>query len=100
MAAAGSIATAVPQTLGEGVARAKSKMGVEVCQMLEFVSAKLLVIEERLTKRVCKKCAEGVVMGRATPKPIEGARPGPGLLAKLLVDKYDEPTPLYRQAKE
>jgi transposase len=78
----------------------KSKMGVEVREMLEFVPAKLIVIEERLTKCVCKKCAEGVVMGKATPKPIEGARPGPGLLAKLLVDKYDDSTPLYRQAKE
>jgi transposase len=78
----------------------KSKMGVEVREMLEFVPAKLVVIEERLTKCVCKKCAEGVVMGKATPKPIEGARPGPGLLAKLLVDKYDDSTPLYRQAKE
>jgi len=78
----------------------KSKMGVEVRETLEFVPAKLVVIEERLTKCVCKKCAEGVVMGKATPKPIEGARPGPGLLAKLLVDKYDDSTPLYRQAKE
>jgi transposase len=78
----------------------KSKMGVEVREMLEFVPAKLVVIEERLTKCVCKKCAEGVVMGKATPKPIEGARPGSGLLAKLLVDKYDDSTPLYRQAKE
>ena len=77
----------------------KSKMGVEVREMLEFVPAKLIVIEEHLTKCVCKKCAEGVVMGKATPKPIEGARPGPGLLAKLLVDKYDDSTPLYRQAK-
>ena len=75
-------------------------MGVEVREMLEFVPAKLIVIEERLTKCVCKKCAEGVVMGKATPKPIEGARPGPGLLAKLLVDKFDDSTPLYRQAKE
>jgi transposase len=78
----------------------KSKMGVEVREMLEFVPAKLIVIEERLTKCVCKKCMEGVVMGKATPKPIEGARPGPGLLAKLLVDKFDDSTPLYRQAKE
>ena len=78
----------------------KSQMGVEVRETLEFVPAKLIVIEEHLTKCVCKKCAEGVVMGKATPKPIEGARPGPGLLAKLLVDKYDDSTPLYRQAKE
>jgi transposase len=78
----------------------KSKMGVEVRETLEFVPAKLIVIEERLTKCVCKKCAEGVAMGKAMPKPIEGARPGPGLLAKLLVDKYDDSTPLYRQCKE
>jgi hypothetical protein len=49
---------------------------------------------------VCKKCETGVVMGKATPKPIEGGRPGPGLLAKLLVEKFDDSTPLYRQAKE
>jgi transposase len=78
----------------------KTKMGVEVREMLEFQPAKLIVIEEHLTKCVCKKCETGVVMGKATPKPIEGGRPGPGLLAKLLVDKYDDSTPLYRQVKE
>lgn len=78
----------------------KSKMGVEVRELLEFVPAKLIVIEERLTKCVCRKCAEGVVMGKGTPKPIEGARPGPGLLAKMLVDKYEDSGPVYRQVKE
>ena len=34
-----------------------------------------------------------------TIEPVAKA-PWEGLLAKLLVDKYDEPTPLYRQAKE
>jgi transposase len=78
----------------------KESMGVEVRQTLEFRPAELFVIEEHLEKCVCKKCEEGVVTASATPKPIEGGRPGPGLLAKLLVDKYEDSMPLYRQAKE
>jgi transposase len=79
----------------------KAPMGEEVREVLEFEPARLYVIEEHLTKCVCKKCAEGVVMGKATtPKPLEGARPGPGLLAKLLVNKYEDSMPLYRQAQE
>jgi transposase len=78
----------------------KESMGAEVRNTLEFRPAELFVIEEHLDKAVCKKCEEGVVIAVATPKPIDGGRPGPGLLAKLLVDKYEDSTPLYRQAKE
>ncbi|HEY5287403.1 MAG TPA: IS66 family transposase [Solirubrobacteraceae bacterium] len=88
------------QTCCESCGATKQSMGIEIRNTLEFRPAELFVIEEHLAKAVCKKCEEGVVIAAATPKPIDGGRPGPGLLAKLLVDKYEDSTPLYRQAKE
>jgi transposase len=77
----------------------KEPMGFDVRETLEFQAAELYVLQEQLVKCVCKHCEEGVVRGEPTPKPIEGARPGPGLLAHLLVSKYQDSQPLHRQAQ-
>jgi transposase len=77
----------------------KEPMGYDVRETLELRPAELYVIEERLHKCVCKKCQEGVTSGQATPKPLSGARPGPGLLSQLLVSKYQDSQPLHRQAQ-
>jgi transposase len=39
-------------------------------------------------------------MGEPTPKPIDGARPGPGLLAHIIVSKYEDAQPLHRQVQQ
>ncbi|HYE77683.1 MAG TPA: IS66 family transposase, partial [bacterium] len=77
----------------------KEPMGFDVRETLEFQAAELYVLQEQLVKCVCKHCEEGIVRGEPTPKPIEGARPGPGLLAHLLVSKYQDSQPLHRQAQ-
>ena len=75
----------------------KEPMGFDVRETLEFRPAELFVVHEQLIKCVCKTCELGVVMGEPAPRPIEGARPGPGLLAHLLVSKYQDSQPLHRQ---
>ena len=77
----------------------KEPMGYDVRETLEFRPAEFFVIEERLEKCACKTCQEGVVMAEASPKPIDGARPGPGLLAQIVTSKFDDSCPLYRQSK-
>lgn len=77
---------------------AKDGMGYEVTELWEFIPAEFFIIEERLEKCVCKHCQEGVVTALATPKPIEGGRPGPGLLAQIVTSKTRDGCPLYRQA--
>ncbi len=89
-----------PQELScPGCGGPRESMGFDVRETLEFRPAELFVLQERLRKCVCKRCGEGVVTGTPTPTPIEGARPGPGLLAHLLVSKYEDSQPLHRQAQ-
>jgi transposase len=71
-------------------------IGEEVSERLEYVPASLLVIED-----VCHKygCARGctVVTAPKPMQPIEKGLPGPGLLAHVVVNKYADHLPLYRQ---
>jgi transposase len=78
----------------------REPMGVDVRETLEFRPAELFVVQEQLVKCVCKHCQEGVVTGTPSPRPLEGARPGPGLLAQLLIAKYEDSQPLHRQMQQ
>lgn len=71
-------------------------MGEHVVEELEYIPAKLFVIEYALKKYACKKCQSGVVMERIPERPIKKGRPGPGLLAWILVSKYQDHLPLHR----
>jgi transposase len=77
----------------------KQAMGYEVRETWEFKPAEFFIIEERLEKCVCKTCQEGVVTAVGTSKPIEGGRPGPGLLAQIVTSKFADGCPLYRQSQ-
>jgi transposase len=71
----------------------------DVTEELEYVPAKLFVREHVRPKYACKTCQEGVVQADLPPRPIEKGRPGPGLLAQVLVSKYVDHLPLYRQSR-
>ncbi len=58
--------------------------------------------ELRVTEREqlsCRRCRDVVVTAPAPPKVIESAVPGPGLLAKILVDKGEDHLPIERQQR-
>ena len=44
-------------------------------------------------------CCERFVQAPLPSRPIERGRPGPGLLAHVLVSKYADHLPLYRQSQ-
>ncbi len=71
----------------------------DVTEELEYVPARLFVKEHVRPKYSCKTCQEGVAQAALPPRPIEKGRPGPGLLAQVLVSKYVDHLPLYRQSK-
>ncbi|HYI01283.1 IS66 family transposase [Hyalangium sp.] len=75
----------------------RSPMGEEVSQRLELEPARFFVLVEKRPKLSCAKCKEGVVSAPASETPLPGALPGPGLLAQLVVGKYRDGLPLYRQ---
>jgi transposase len=79
---------------------AKSPMGDASRTTWEFRPAEFYILEEKLETVVCKACESGIVTAEGTAKPIDGGRPGPGLLAQIVVSKTDDSSPLYRQATQ
>lgn len=73
-----------------------SPIGEEVTEELDFSPATLTVTEHVRVKYACKRCQDGVVTPPLPPRVIEKGRPGPGLLAHILVSKYADHLPLHR----
>ena len=64
-------------------------VGEDVSQILEFIAAKLKVVETARQKKSCRMC-ETMVQPPAPTRPIPRGLAGPGLLAHILVAKYDD----------
>jgi transposase len=75
----------------------RTSMGEELSQRLDLEPARFFVLVEKRPKLSCARCKEGVVSAPASETPLPGALPGPGLLAQLVVGKYRDGLPLYRQ---
>ena len=73
------------------------KIGEEVTRQLEYEPATMRVIEHARFKYACRGCEDVVALAPLPAQPIEKGLPGPGLLAHVLVSKYGDHLPLYRQ---
>ena len=73
-------------------------LGEDVSEMLEYVPARFKVIRQVRPKLACA-CCEPIVEAEAPSRPIERGVAGPGLLAHVLVSKYCDHLPLYRQSE-
>lgn len=71
-------------------------IGKEVTEELECVPAKFF-IRRYIRYKYAPKNKEGVVIGELPERVIDKGIPGAGLLATILVDKYIDHLPLYRQ---
>ncbi len=70
----------------------------DVTEELEYIPGRFIVnriVRPRLTCSCCDK----IVQAELPSRPIERGRPGPGLLAHVLVNKYADHCPLYRQSE-
>ncbi len=75
------------------------RIGEERSELVQFVPASY-VVEVHVRGKYACRCGEGgVVTPPAPPRPIPGSYAGPGLLAQVIVAKYDDHLPLYRQAE-
>ena len=74
-----------------------SKLGEDVTEVLEKIPARLKVIRHIRPKLSCRCCAR-IMQAPAPDLPIEKGRPGPGLVANVVVGKYLDGLPLYRQS--
>jgi transposase len=71
--------------------------GEDVAEQLEWVPARLKVIRHVRPKFACDAC-DTLVQAPAPSRPIARGLAGPGLLAHVLVSKYKDHLPLYRQS--
>jgi transposase len=74
-----------------------SRIGHDEREVLEYVPSSFKVIRHIRPKLSCRAC-ETIVQSPMPSLPIERGRPGPGLLAQVLVAKFCDHTPLHRQA--
>jgi transposase len=74
------------------------KLGEDVSEMLEYMPASFFVVRHVRPKLSCTKC-DHIVQAWAPSRPIERGVAGPGLLAHVLVAKYADHLPLYRQSE-
>lgn len=74
------------------------ELGEDVAEMLEYVRASFKVLRHVRPKLSCDAC-DRIVQAPATSRPIHRGLAGPGLLAHVLVSKYADHLPLYRQSE-
>lgn len=74
-------------------------IGEDVSERLDRVPARLRVIVTRRPKYACRDCTDGVVQASAPNRLIGGGIPTEALVADVLVSKYADHLPLYRQAQ-
>ncbi|HHL4704334.1 TPA: IS66 family transposase [Escherichia coli] len=75
-----------------------SYLGEDAAEQLELMRSAFRVIRTVREKHACTQC-DAIVQAPAPSRPIERGIAGPGLLARVLISKYAEHTPLYRQSE-
>jgi len=84
--------TACPKGCGEMV-----RIGEDRTERLDIIPAQFRVIATTRPRYACKACENGVAQAPSTPHLIEGGMPTEALIAHVLVSKYADHCPLYRQ---
>ena len=77
--------------------RSKDRIGEDITRILEHVPSKLEVHEHVRPKYACRYCKDGVSSPPPPERPIARGIAGPGLIAQIVVNKFGDHLPLYRQ---
>ena len=75
------------------------RIGEDVSERLDVVPAQFRVLVTRRPKYACRACEEGVAQAPAPARLIDGGLPTEATVAHVLVSKYADHLPLYRQAQ-
>jgi transposase len=73
------------------------QLGEDISELLDFIPGYFKVIRHVRPKLSCAHCAR-VIQLPAPTRPLERALPAAGLLTQVIVAKYADHCPLYRQA--
>jgi transposase len=74
----------------------RQEIGVDTSSQYDYKPAEVFVIEHQRVKYACPCCQGCVTIAPKPPQPLDKGLPGPGLLAQILVDKYQDHIPLHR----
>jgi transposase len=74
-------------------------IGEDMSERLDIVPAQFRVLVVRRPKYACRACEDVVVQAPAPARLIEGGLPTEATVAQVLVSKYADHLPLYRQAQ-
>lgn len=72
------------------------RMGEEITEVLEYAPGELFV-KKYVRPKYAKPQDSGVLIGELPVRPLEKAMAGEGLLSQIIIDKYVDHLPLYRQ---
>jgi transposase len=75
------------------------RIGEDVAERLDVIPAQFRVVVTRRPKYGCRACESAVVQAPAPARLIEGGLPTEALVAQVLVAKYADHLPLYRQSQ-
>jgi transposase len=73
------------------------EIGRDVSEQLEYVPARFKVVRHVRPKLACVSC-HAIFQASAPSRPIARGLPGPALMAHVMVSKYCDHQPLYRQS--
>ena len=76
-----------------------ARIGEDRTERLDIVPAQLRVLVTGRPKYACRVCEQGITQAPAPAHLIEGAIPSEGALAHVLVSKFADHLPLYRQSQ-
>jgi transposase len=74
------------------------KIGQEITEELERIPGKLFV-RQYIRNKYVNPSGEAIVIGKLPVRPIEKGIAGPGLLAQIIIDKFVDHLPVYRQVQ-
>jgi transposase len=77
--------------------REKVRIGEDVTEQVDLTPAEVTVYRHVYPKYACPCCKNGVTSPPPAPSPIARGIAGPGLLAYVMVNKFSDHLPTYRQ---
>jgi len=76
-----------------------TKIGEDVSQRLDVIPAQWRVLVTRRPKYICRRCSGPVVQAHAPEHVVPSGLPTEAAIAHVIVSKFGDHTPFYRQAE-
>ncbi|MER9586220.1 IS66 family transposase zinc-finger binding domain-containing protein, partial [Mesorhizobium sp. M0276] len=76
-----------------------ARIGEDVSERLDAIPAQLRVLVTRRPKYACRRCSGAVVQAHAPEHIVPGGLPTEALIAQVIVAKFGDHLPFYRQAE-